>query len=84
MIVRPGLIELLHLALYTLFDLRPLLVQLPLQQFGTVLNQDVTTHQVELASVSHLDYPKALLDVRLVITPLLQTVLVFLRVFWLL
>lgn len=84
MIVCPCLIKLLHFALYALLDLGSLLVELSLQQFGTVFHKDVATHEVELARMGYLDYSQTLLNVSLIITPLLEAVLVLLGAFGLL
>jgi hypothetical protein len=84
MIVCPCLIKLLHFALYALLDLGSFLVELSLQEFGTVFHKDVATHEVELASMSYLDNSQTLLDVSLIITPLLEAVLVLLAAFGLL
>ena len=55
MIVCSSLIELLHFALNALLDLRSFLVQLSLEQFGTVLNKNIATHEVELTCMGYLD-----------------------------
>lgn len=67
MVVSPGFIELLHLALNALLNLPLLLIQLPLQQFRAVFHQLVTVHQVELACMGYLDYSQAPLYLPLVI-----------------
>ena len=57
MIVCSCLIKLLHFALYALLDLGSFLVELSLQEFGTVFHKDVATHEVELACMGYLDNP---------------------------
>lgn len=54
-VLRPRLMQVLHLALDALLDLHLLLVQLPLQQLRAVLHQDVSVHQVEFTSMRHFN-----------------------------
>ncbi len=68
MILSPSLIELLHLALYALLDLRLLLIKLAFQQFGAVLNQLISVHHIELTSMRHLNYAQTSLYLTLVVS----------------
>lgn len=69
-ILRPSLMQMLHFTLDALLNLRLLLVQLPLQQFGAILNQNISIHKVELTRVGYFYDSKASLNLSLVVRAL--------------
>lgn len=56
MVLGSGLVEKFHPVLDVLLHLQFFIIELFLEQFGTILNERVSVYQVALTAMSHFDY----------------------------